>query len=407
MPLRFGSADPSGEDRTLRKPVPVALVVGELICGGAERVVVDIANKLDRGRFQPLVIMTHTPGPLAGEIDRSVETIALGRSGRVADIGAALRLGRILAARGVRIVHSHNHHVSYFVRVVRMLSRGTWHHIVHDHHGPAVGSIKLDILDRVFLQDVPMYIATSEALRRRARDVFGIPEERVRLLYNGVAVPELRRMRKDKPATIVHVGRLNYVKNPWLAVKTAAILKGFGLEFRWLLVGAAKDGKTEEELRVAIVNEGLEGTMSIAGEISNVREILDQASIGVLTSRFEGLSIAVLEYMAAGLPVVLTDVGETSKVVKRAGGGFVVPQESPGELAAGLARLLRNDTLGYEFGEKNWSYVRAHHSLESMVRELMALYDEVLAGSTTVSFPGANGSSHDASRFDAGAGDVS
>jgi glycosyltransferase involved in cell wall biosynthesis len=362
----------------VRAPVNIALVVDTLYRAGAERMVVDIANSLDPERFRSHVIATRNRGELATELEGHVEMHSLERKHRW-DLDAFRRFNAIIATRDIRLVHTHNHTVSYFARVARSLAGAKWPQIIHDHHGPVEASRTLRLLDRVFLPRVDYYFGVSERLCGYARRALGIPAERIRLIRNGVHVPADTPRRPATPFTIVQVGRVIPVKNQLLALQMAVALRALVPDFRWLFVGGFTDPVYARKCQERARELGLEQCVRFLGARPDVAELLRTAHVGVLTSTYEGLPVALLEYMAAGLPAVVTDVGQCPTVLNESRGGWIVKQQDVSGFAAALAGLAQDAALAAEAGERNRRFVAREYSVSEMTKRVAEVYDLLLS----------------------------
>lgn len=355
----------------------IAIVLDSLSRGGAEKVALAVANNIDRKRYVPIMITTRDSGELAVELDKDIECFSLDRKRRF-DVTAIKKLSRLFDDRNIAIVHSHNHSSSYFCRVVRFFCKNKWKHVVHDHHGPAVGSMKIGLLDRVFLNNVDCYITVSDALKERACKTIGIPRSRCEFVRNGVLIPEYASSPKNDKVKIVQVGRIELVKNHMLALRIIRELKINGHYFEWLFAGRSNDRQYYHRLLSFVKKWALEDCVTFLGEQPDIPSLLQQADIGVLTSTQEGLSVAMLEYMASGLPVVITEVGESSNIIRQTTGGYVVPQNDNLQAAEALADLIKNENLRSRLGRHNRQHVKNYYSASAMTETIMDIYDRVL-----------------------------
>lgn len=352
----------------------VAFIIDSLSRGGAERVAVNLANAIDPKRYRVLMVTTRCPGEFTSDLASHIEQVHLNRTGRF-DLSAVRRLVAIFDERKVDLVHSHNHSSSYFCRIVRLFSKSHWKHVVHDHHGPAANSRTMDRLDRFFLKRVNFYIAVSEVLQRRAIDSIGVPAKRTAYIANGIGIPNITSSSPGYPFTIVQSARVVPVKNLELAIESAHHLSKAGVGFRWVVAGRLDDSDLQTRLQKKIVEYRLSESFTFLGEQSDISGLLGNAHVGVLTSQFEGLSMALLEYMAHGMPVVLTEVGQSSDLIRDAGGGSVVSQNDPAAFALALASLAVNDKKRELWGKYNREYVTSHYSSQTMAEKIMEIYD--------------------------------
>ena len=359
--------------------VDVALVTDTLARGGAERIVVSLANGLNPKRFRAHVITTREPGDLSLALAPHVHLHSLQRRSRW-DVQALWRFARLLDENHIRIVHIHSHTSSYFARLARPFGRRQWLHVMHDHHGPIEASAWLQVMDRLLLRQADYYFGVSERLVEYAVRGIGIPAARCEYLVNGVSVPPVVEQTKSERFTVIQVGRLVPEKNHLMAIEVAAKVRQYIPDLRWLIVGRENSWASSyvksclEELR----DHDLQDTVKFMGEQSDIPALLRQAHVGVLTSRYEGLPIALLEYMAWGLPVVVTDVGACRKTVETCNGGVVVAPGDVESFAQALIGLAANRDWAAVCGQRNHECVKNHYSLAAMTDRVMAAYETLL-----------------------------
>jgi glycosyltransferase involved in cell wall biosynthesis len=358
-----------------RRRLKVALVLDRLDRGGAERVLVTLANQLDAYGMEVHVIETRTAGPLGGSLAHGVRRHALGRRGR-ADVGALQRMAHLLDDEEIDIVHSHSHSASYFVRVCRLFGGRRWAHVVHDHHGPIEESVGLRWLDRALLRNVDAYLGVSPRLVTYAMESIGIPRKRCEYVPNAVTVPSAPLKKRGASFTVVQVARLVPEKDHPTALRAAALLRGRVPGLRWKFIGRADFDTSAyaRKCRTLIAELGLHDTIEFVGELGELGGELDAADAAVLTSRIEGLPMALLETMARGLPVVVTDVGACARVVSESGGGIVVPVGDARAVAQALGAIARDPALGLAEGRRGRQFVLENHSPERQARQVVAAY---------------------------------
>jgi glycosyltransferase involved in cell wall biosynthesis len=188
--------------------------------------------------------------------------------------------------------------------------------------------------------------ANSEAVAAHIARCEGIPRSKISVIYNGIDTDRWRVTRamgagvrrrlglNDEHLLVGNVSGLRSVKRLDLFLEAAQIAVGQHPHLRFVIVG---EGDQRPRLEKLIRAEGLEGIVTLAGAQEDVRPWLAAMDIAVLCSDAEGFSNAVLEYMAAALPVVATDVGGNREALADA--GIVIPPGDPQPLADALARL--------------------------------------------------------------------
>jgi colanic acid/amylovoran biosynthesis glycosyltransferase len=228
----------------------------------------------------------------------------------------------------------------------------------------------------------------SEAVREKALH-FGLDRAKARVIHPAVDTDYFRpRTATASPPDelrVIGVGRLGWVKGYEYALEAVASLDRQGVGVTYEIVGGEPPPDTGEasdrtRLLYLIHELGLEKRVKLLGEVRPevVRERLWASDVLLQTSLAEGLPNSVLEAMACGLPVVVTDCGGTREAVDDGVEGLVCPRRSPQALADALASL--NDrALAGRMGEAGRKRVCAQFTLERQLESLRRLYDELTA----------------------------
>jgi glycosyltransferase involved in cell wall biosynthesis len=340
-------------------------------------VLVSLANGLDPARFDVHVITIRDAGELASDLAPHVRLHSLNRRSGW-DVVSLHRFLTLLDRHHIEIVHTHSHMASYFVRIARGLRRARFRHVVHEHY-PLIEQSRLRFADRLCLPRVDYYFAVSPELAGYASRWLRLPPARCEVLPNGTDALEPAATARPSVFTVAQVGRVTPQKDQRLALAVADRLRADVGAFRWLVIGRA-DSPYAEECRAAARRMGLADFVCFTGERGDARETLGRAHVGVLTSKAEGLPLALLEYMAAGLPVVVTDAGAAGDLVRASGGGRVVPHGDIEAFAVALSGYAADSDAAERAGAANRAYVRAHHGVGPMVERVAAVYTDLAAG---------------------------
>lgn len=228
-------------------------------------------------------------------------------------------------------------------------------------------------------------IANSRAVRSRAIEAEGIAPEKVHVIYNGLRFdapdsPSAAGIRKRGGEKVVGiVANLNRpVKRVDLFIRAAGRLHREHPAASFWVFG---DGPLRAGLERLASEQGLDSRLTFWGRRNDVHEFLSGMDIGVICSDSEGLSNAVMEYMAAGLPVVATDVGGNPELVQEGRTGFLVPPDDPAALAGAIGRVLDDPENGRRMGATGASFLRSTFQVENMVQATCRLYDALLSPS--------------------------
>ncbi|WP_243092671.1 glycosyltransferase family 4 protein [Thermus hydrothermalis] len=229
-------------------------------------------------------------------------------------------------------------------------------------------------LERLAGRAGDLVLAVSERDRELALRYRVVPPERIRLVWNGVPDTPLRANPSHNPPRIVMVGRFAPQKDHALLLRALAELRD--LPWRLDLVG---QGPLLPEVQALAERLGLEQRVRFLGKRLDVDRILADAQVFVLASNWEGLPLSVLEAMRAGLPVVASDVGGVREAVLEGRTGFLVPRGDVTLLRERLALLLQDPSLRVALGREGRKRYEAHFTLERMLRQVWAAYEELLA----------------------------
>lgn len=222
-------------------------------------------------------------------------------------------------------------------------------------------------------------VVTLSSRMRADLAAHGFVLRRVRCIPNGVDtrrfVPLARDVLIQRPQVVVSTSRLCYQKGIDVLLQAwKLVMEQAPASARLLLVG---DGPMQSQLKQMAATLGLGERVIFAGERRDIAVQLQQGTIGVLPSRWEGMPVALLEAMACGLPCVATRVSGSEDILQSGVNGLLVEPEDHVGLAQALLTLLGEPCLARQYGEAARATVEAHYSLEHVLDSLIALYDEL------------------------------
>ncbi len=355
-------------------------VVLSLDPGGTERLVIGIAKAL-RPAVEPLVVCLDTAGAWAGELtEAGVPVVALQReAGFQPGLGSAI--AGVARQYAVDVIHCHHYSPFIYGQIGALLGRRR--RVVFTEHGQLAGqtrSIKRRLVNPI-LGRLPaaIYAVSGELRREMIRE--GFPSARVRVLHNGIepGAPPTAIARKcarralgvgDDALLIGAAGRLDPVKDFVTLVDAVARLRLRLDAIRLVIIGDGAERSALERYAEATAP----GAVLFTGYRSDVRALLPAFDIFANSSTHEGVSLTILEAMAAALPVVATSVGGTPEVVVENETGLLVPACNPASLAAAIGRLARLPETRRRMGEAARFRVKSHFSLDAMTRGYLGAY---------------------------------
>jgi glycosyltransferase involved in cell wall biosynthesis len=292
------------------------------------------------------------------------------------------RLYKLLRRESIGVMHAHMPRASVPGTVLARLAR-TPVVVSHEHTWSFQGMPVRRFLDRnVVARGSDVVLAVSERDRQQMIAVERIPAGCIRVLPNGIPTPIERgtSVRRDLGVApdvglIGSVGRLYPQKGYDDLIRAAALLKQtYARPFRCVILG---HGPEEERLRGLIDELGVAGEVQLIGRREDIADVVRALDVAVLSSKYEGMPLAIIEYMAGGAPIVSTAVGGVPELIEDGVHGLLVSPEDPAELAAAMQRLLEDRALAERLGQAAQQRQRANYDLDVVVRRLQELYLEL------------------------------
>ncbi|MGC9454361.1 MAG: glycosyltransferase [Phycisphaerae bacterium] len=362
----------------------ICQLITELGPAGAERCVYELARRLDRDRFD-VQVASLRGGVVADWLrDAGVKTTSLGVRGRW-DLLAMRRLVHLLRTERIDLLHTHLFHADLVGRPAAQMANvpRLVHtvHVIERRFRPwqyAYARFAAGWCDRI--------VAVSQSVRRYHRLRSGLPEWRYNVIPNGIDAEayaadadlrrEFRRRLRIPPEEVLlaFVGRLDRQKG--IDTLLAAI-SHLGARGRPVSVVIAGDGPKRFIVENFIAHgEGGRSTRWL-GFVEDVQPVLSAADIFLMPSRWEGFGLAAAEAMAAGLPVIATDLPPLREFIEHGRTGLLIEPENAVALTDAIEKLLGDAELRRRLGREAGEYARGAFSIDANVRAHERLYEQV------------------------------
>lgn len=367
--------------RDPQQPIRVTTMVDSLLAGGAERVAVELACALDRARFESHVLVTRDDGPLRELLEREdVPFTILGRTDAL-DLRPWRAAHRHLVDEA-DILHSHKFGSNAWGALLARTARVPL--VVHEHNFSQEPSRSRRIIDRRWIASrARRVLCVSETVADIER-ACGVPDRLIELVPNGVRIDDAWPRGAARAElglshasfTVGIVGRLRPEKaHEVLLEAIAALAITQGRDVRLCIVG---DGPRSAELQLLAGKLGIASRVTWAGERRDAATLARAFDAGVICSHWEGLPLAALESMAAGVPLVASAVGGLPTLLEGRAGLLVPPADST-ELAHAIAQLMDDDAARASIAAAGHRRVAERYSFAGMVDRVQDIYDDVLA----------------------------
>ena len=367
--------------------IRVLEVLATLKRAGAERVAVSLASRLDRSRFETAVVSLFDAFPDGLEpllAEAGIETWHLGKHSGL-DPRMVPRLFGVMRAFRPAVIHTHSYVLRYSLPAGFAARAGTMVHTVHN-----LASKEVDLagrwIHRMAFRRRVAAVAVGEQVRRSFRGMYGA--EPAATIPNGIDAGAFHRPGARQPwrrgngfgegdFLIASMARLEPQKNPQGLIE--AFAQAFGGDRRGhLLLGG--DGSLRDASREYAVRRGVGERVHLLGVQTDVAGMLSACDVFALCSHWEGNPLAVMEAMAAGLPVVATAVGSVPELVADGETGLLVAPGDVHAFGSALATLARDSGRRSEMAFAAQRRAAAF-SLDAMVASYAALFER-LAGAT-------------------------
>jgi len=385
----------------LNYPIKVFHITNTLRTGGAENSLCLLVKNLDPQRFSPTVICTREGGPLDEDLLKAgIPVKILHRSLRsifllplfLWDVLATLWDLFWLFKRERPIVVQTYLPASEYLALIA----GKWagvpvliytfltSNFLPEREGRSLRTWLRIGLTRFLCRIPQAIVANSQAVQEKLLEIFPAYSPIIRVIQQGIdlgrfeGIPTEGSIKKTmgmKPESllITVIGRLSPVKNQAMLLKAFQSLSKKYPELRLAVVG---EGSMREPLLTLRRELGLDQSVHFLGRMPSVAEVLAEADIFVSTSRWEGLPLAILEAMAASVPVVATAVPGIQELLEKEA-GVLVPLDDIQALEKALDRFIKDPQLRKQVGKKGKEWVTDFYALETYIHRWQTLYEEL------------------------------
>ena len=373
-------------EHTIDHPLGVAHLVLSLDLGGLERVVLELVREARESGRRADVVCLDRPGLLAPRVEDlggRVRCIARRPGERLGTIG---RLKAALRELRPDVVHSHQiGALLYGGPAARAAGVPLTVHTEHGKHYS--GRLRTRLVGRLAGRFAARFFCVSADIAAEALSSRIVPRRKVHVIPNGIETSRflggddggsLRRSLAIPPdvPVIGTVGRLGEIKRQDLLIRAFGRVRSRKPDVHLLLVG---DGPLREELGELATALGLDGSVHFAGYQPEPERYLRVMDVFALTSRSEGMPLAVLEAWATGIPVVATRVGGLPELIEEGRTGVLIEPDDEAGLAEALCDLVLDRDRARQLGEAGSRQVRSRFDSRVMASGYNLHYADLLA----------------------------
>ncbi len=377
------------------QPLSILFLGTQIATGGAQKVLLDQARWFHQRGHKVFAVFFYDKEDLQPSwqavSDFPVIDLKVFQKGRAGIVNGILLikglfcLWRLLRREKIDVIETFTHDSNMLALPIAWLARVPVR--IATHHGQIEGFSRWREFVHSWIINTNIAIvlvAVSEKTRQIALKE-GVKAEHISVIQNGIDPLRFDGMQRVEVRRemgvgaddlfLLSIGRLVYQKAHEVLISAMLIVLK---EYPTVKLGICGDGVLREILEDQIKSHQLEGAVRLWGRQDNVAKFLAAADIFVLPSRWEGLPIAVLEAMSAGLPIIATKVEGVDEVIDEGVHGFLVPVEDADALAQAILQLLRDPQLRARMGAAVKQRVNDMYSLDRMGEQYLALMLKLL-----------------------------
>jgi glycosyltransferase involved in cell wall biosynthesis len=369
--------------------VNILFIIMQMGMGGSERLVHNLISKLDRKALNPSLAWFFGDTPLQEFVDLGIPLYHIPKNRRF-DFSTMRMLGQIIKKNNIDVVNAH-HFMSMVYAFYGCKVRRQSALIYTEHSEWEIEQIpkRWRAIGNLLLRHINHSVGVTSAVTDRLRQVFKVSDGMASTVLNGVNVDKFKSCERkvveiknslnieDGEQVIGTVGNLKGVKNHKFLIRAFSELAKVIRNVRLVIIGQGFPGdpeNSEQELKDQVRKLGVVDRVSFLGYRCDVPELLSIMDVFCLTSLKEGLPTSLIEAMAAGLPVVGTNVEGIRDVIVPNQDGLLVELGDVESLKKSLSDLLKNPDRRAKLGQEARQKAEEKYSLQQCVLKYEALF---------------------------------
>lgn len=352
----------------------VLQIIDSLDAGGAERMAVNYANELSKRIEFSGIIVTRKEGDLKNQLLTKTHYFFLNKK-RIMDFSSVFLLKKIIKENKVEIVHAHSS--SFFLAILVKLIYFKLKIVFHEHNGNKseesfVKNIPLIFCFPLFFKILVVNHQLEKWFKKMGTTKAVYFSNFASLENNIVNTTNLKGLQGKR---IVLLANLKKPKNHVLALRTFYEISKKHDDWTIHFIGKILKNDYLDEVLELIAEFKLEEKVFLYDSKSDVLNILQQATIGVLCSTYEGFPVTLLEYAFVKLPVIASNVGYNSKLVIDGKTGFLFKSGDLFDFVKKLDLMISNSDVRNKMGQDLSKLVKEKYSKKIVVSKLIAMYN--------------------------------
>jgi glycosyltransferase involved in cell wall biosynthesis len=356
--------------------INVLHITNSMQFGGVQKMIFELANNMI-GKINSTIIATSSVGFFSDELQKKgIEIIKipnLSSKNPIVRFEVQKALNKITKDNKINLIHCHHRAALFFAR--RIPGNIT---IIYNNHTIYSNHFWMT---HFLLRNIPV-IADGIMAKKNVLEDFKIPDSQIEVINNAVDdfdwktvdVPEIQAEKQKHNFIVVNSSRFHPQKGIQFFISAAKILVSEGLNISFFLVG---DGELHDQIVAEIKRLNLSEKIHLLGFRKDIKNVLSQCDVLVLTSVYEGLPLTPLEAFSVKKTVVATNIDGTNEIIHDGENGILVKSKDPQSIANGIKRVYYDRQLLNELDKNAYQSFINKFSLECMVTKYLSFYQKV------------------------------
>jgi len=361
--------------------IKILYIITGLEIGGAEILLLNIVKNLNKDLFNCSILYLKGKADIGGEF--SELNIDVYNNSRYSFFNPYKywKIFNLIKQKKIDIVHSHLIHSNLIARIIGKASNVKV--IINSEHNTSNWKFKyipFIILFRITLRYVNLVHCISNSVRDHILSIITIDNSKLKVIYNGICLDRFKNNKFQKTSTINYsnshpiigcVSRLDKRKGIEYLIKAIGLLKVQYKDIKLILVG---DGPQRSFLNRLVKELSLVDQVVFVGKTFEVEKYLSIFDFFVLPSLQEGLSIAIIEAMASGVPVIASNVGGIPEVITHKQDGILIKAKNENDIFEAVIQLNNDKKLKSKLISNAYDKISAKFDIRKIVKEFESMY---------------------------------
>ena len=374
------------------KKINILFVMPQMAIGGSENVIYSLARNLNQKRFNTSIAWFCNEKICNPFSKLEIPLYHIPKLKKF-DISTINELGRIIKKNDIDIINAHHFMPMFYSFCGGKIKRRA--KLVYTEHSKweiERTPFKWKIIGRYLMRNLDAVVGVSDPVKEVLQKKFKINSGKIHTIKNGIEIEKYTNNKNkflkdelniDKDTTVIGIiANFRKIKNHIFLLKAFYALLKKNKNVKLLLIGKGFDGdseNSEKEVKKYIHKNKMDNNVLLLGHRSDIPELLSIMDIFCLTSKKEGLPLSLLEAMAAGLPLVGTDVEGIRDVIYHGQNGFLIKPDDVVGLKEILEVLINNKPLMHKLSQNSKNTAKKFYSLDSCIRGYEDLFVSLMS----------------------------